>query len=142
MSEPIDLLGLFLHLAQASLRRNRPQVRDRFLVLAAAIAARMELASVAAYCRHLVLDHNPGHMLRRWPTVAAALADSDFLHLLKQLQRRYPQENAEQLLSDLGIEMASERNVYYNDEEYAAALLQTSPAELRAALDAPDDSHQ
>jgi len=123
MSEPIDLLGLFLHLAKAAQRRNQPHACGRLLVLAGVIAARMELDRVAAYCRHLILEHNPAHMLRRWTTLSAALEDSDFLHLLKQLQRRYPQEKAERMLATLGIEMARERDTYYGDEEYAAALL-------------------
>jgi hypothetical protein len=135
MSEPVDLLGLYLHLAQASHKRNRPHVRDRLLVLAGVIAARMQLPLVAAYCRRQVLAHNPGHLVGRWPDLATALADSDFLHLLRQLQRRYPQEKAEQLLAHLGVQRAREREAYFSDEEYAAAILGHSVESLRAALD-------
>jgi hypothetical protein len=130
MSEPIELLGLYLHLALASQRRQRPHVRDRLLVLAGVIAARMQLGSIAAYCRHLILQHNPQHMVRRWPTLDAALDDPDFLHFLKQIQRRYPQEKAERMLSSLGIDMARERQSYYSDTEYAAALLGETPESL------------
>lgn len=123
MDKPIDLLGMYLHLARASERRRRPHVRDKLLIVAAAIAEQIRESRIAAYCRHQVLCNNPGHLIRRWPTVAEALQESDFLHLLKQLQRRYPLEKAEQMLADLNIEMARERAVYFNDEEYAAALL-------------------
>jgi hypothetical protein len=123
MSFPADLLGLYLHLAAASQKRGQPQVRDRFLVIAGTIAARMELAGIDVHCRQIVLAHNPQHLIRRWPTFAAALGDSDFLHFLKQLQRRYPQEKAEQLLAGLGIDMAAERETFASDEEYATALL-------------------
>ncbi len=130
MSEPSHYLGLYLHLARASARRNRPQVNAKLMVLAGVVAARMGLQNVAAYCRHAVLQHNPGHMIRRWPTLADALEDSDFLHLLKQLQRQYPQEKAEELLASLNIEMAGERDTYYTDSEYAAALLGVSEESL------------
>lgn len=130
MSRPIDLLGLYLHLARASEQRLRPLVRDKLLLLAGMIAARMELFHVAALCRQRILEHNPGHMVRRWPTFGAALEDEDFLHLLKQAQRRYPLEKAERMLVTLGIDMAHEREAYYSDNEYAAALLGTTPAEL------------
>ena len=130
MSRPVDLLGLYLHLARASERRNRPHVRDRMLVLAGVIAARMELPAVAAYCQRQVVAHNPGHLVGKYPDLATALEDSDFLHLLRQHQRNYPQEKAEQLLANLGVQQANERDTYFTDEEYAAALLGVSVEEL------------
>ena len=95
MSEPVDLLGLYLHLARASRQRMRPHVADRLLIISGTIAARMKLPDIAAYCRRLVLDHNPNHLLRRWATFDAALRDDDFLPFLRVQQRRYPQERAE-----------------------------------------------
>lgn len=135
MSRPVDLLGMYLHLARASERRGRLHVRDRLLLLAAVIAARMELATVAAYCRQQILRHNPRHMVRRWNVMDDAIDDADFQHLLKQVQRQYPQEKAERMLQLLGIEMAQERDAYYSDEEYAAALLGTTPDALRDMLE-------
>jgi hypothetical protein len=131
MSEPVDLLGLYLHLAQASQRRQRPHVRDRLLVIAGVIATRMDLEPIAAFCRHVILQHNPHHLLKRWPTLADAMQDDGFQHFLKQLQRRYPQERAERMLSSLGIDMARERQSYYSDTEYAAALLGQTPQSLQ-----------
>ena len=130
MSDSAQQLGLYLHLARASERRRRPHVRDRLLVLSGVIAARMDLSRIAAYCRHAVLQHNPGHMLRRWPTIESALDDPDFVHFHKHLTRRYPQEKAERLLSSLGIDMARERDTYYSAGEYAAALLGVTPEAL------------
>lgn len=135
MSKPIDLLGMYLHLARASERRRRPQVRDRLLVIAASIAEKCQLSRIAAYCRHCVLTNNPGHLIRRWPTIGAALGESDFLHFLKQLQRRYPLEKAEQMMLELNIEMAHEREAYFTDEEYAAALLSVTPQALADMFD-------
>ena len=123
MSSPVELLGLYLHLARAATLRKRWLVSDRFLVLAAALAEQIDLTPIAEHCRLQVLAHNPGHMLARWPTLAAALAEPDFLSLLNQLLRRYNREKAEQLLQSLGIERGAERAAYYSDGEYAAGLL-------------------
>jgi hypothetical protein len=130
MSEPIDILGLYLHLAQASEKRRRPHVRDRLLFAAAAIAARMHLFRISGYCRRKILQHNPRHAIGRWENPDEALEDPDFLSILKTIQRRYPQEKAERLLASLGIERGRERDAYFDDEEYAAALLGTTLDEL------------
>ncbi len=130
MTRPVDMLGLYLHLARAAQQRRRPLVRDKLLLLAGVIAARMNLSHIAALCRKRILEHNPAHMVRRWPTFAAALEDDDFLALLRQAQRRYPLEKAERMLANLEIDMAHEREAYYSDNEYAAALLGVTPAEL------------
>ena len=115
MSEPIDILGLYLHLAQASEKRQRPHVRDRLLVAAAAIATRMRLFRISRYCRRKILQHNPRHAIRRWENLDEALEDPDFLSILRSIQRRYPLEKAERLLVALGIERGREREAYYDD---------------------------
>jgi len=134
MSDPVDLLSLFLHLARASQQRRRPLVCDRLLLLAGVIAARMSLPLIADYCRWRILEHNPQHLVRRWENFQEALQDSDFLHLLKQVQRRYPQEKAERMLDSLEIDRAQEREAYYTDEEYAASLLGGTPEQLAEQL--------
>jgi hypothetical protein len=123
MISPVDLLGMYLHLARAAAQRQRPLVRDRLLVLAAALAADLQLPAVAACCRARILEHNRGHLLNRWDTVAEAAESEDFSALRSQLVKRYSPERAEQLLQSLRIEWRSERAAYYSDEEYAAALL-------------------
>ena len=130
MTDRVELLGIYLHLARASELRRRPLVRDRLLILGSAVAASEGLVRVAAYCRHRVLEHNPRHLLQRWPTVGEAMLDSDFACLLGQLQRRYPPEKAEHMLDNLGIDTARERESYFSDEEYAAAILGTSTETL------------
>jgi hypothetical protein len=123
MVPSMELLANYLHLARASGSRRRPDVRTRLLVLAAVTAAYGSLDRIAAYCRQLVLQHNPHHMIGRWATVTAALEEEDFLHFLRHLERRYPCEQAERMLATLGFELTNERNAYYSDEEYAASLL-------------------
>ncbi|MFO7906231.1 MAG: hypothetical protein ACQESR_28360 [Planctomycetota bacterium] len=131
MSTSVHILSVYLHLAAASQRRRRPHARDRLLLIAGSVAARMGLELVAANCRHRVLEHNPNHLIRRWETIGEALRDEEFLCLLKQLQRRYPQEKAERMLQTLNIELANERAAYYTDLEYAAALMGTTPQQLQ-----------
>jgi len=116
-------LAVYLHLARASELRRRPHVRDRLILLSAVIAADNGLKRIAAYCRHRVLEHNPHHLVRRWPTMDEALRDPEFIHFLRHLQRRFPPETAERMLETLGIELGRERQAYYSDEEYAASLL-------------------
>jgi len=130
MVPSMELLANYLHLARASGARQRPDVRVRLLVLAGVAAAYGSLDRVAAYCRQLVLQHNPHHMIGRWETVAEALAEEDFLHFLRHLERRYPFEQVERMLTTLGFELANERDAYYSDEEYAAALLGVTTEQL------------
>jgi hypothetical protein len=100
------------------------------LVLGGCLAAELGLHSLAAYCRDEILRHNPKHLIRRWSTVSIALADEEFLVFLKQMRRRYPTERAERMLDVMGLDMARERETYYTDAEYAAAILGTTPNEL------------
>ena len=132
MPSNIHLLGLYLHLAQASKKRQRPFVRDRLLLLAGVTAVTAGLSTIAACCRDEILQNNPQHMIRRWVSMEDALADLNFRQLVQQNLRRYPLEKAEQMLSSLGIDMSHESESYYSEYEYAAALLGTTPDILDA----------
>jgi hypothetical protein len=90
----------------------------------------MDLFRISGYCRRKILQHNPRHAIGRWENFDEALEDPDFLSILRTIQRRYPQEKAERLLASLGIERGLEREAYFDDEEYAAALLGTTLEEL------------
>ena len=124
MAMPVETLGLYLHLARAAELRRQPLVRDRLLLLAGVIAVQLPgLAPIAGCCRAKILAHNPGHMLARWPTIAAAREEEEFASLVTQLARRYDPEHAEQMIQQLGIERGAERSAYFSDGEFAAALL-------------------
>ena len=123
MTPPIELLGTYLHLARAAELRRQPLVRDRVLLLAAVIAAQIDLGPIAAACREKILAHNPGHMLSRWPTVGAAMEQEDFQSLVNQLSTRYGPEHVETLVTRLGIERGNERAAYSAHGEFAAGLL-------------------
>ncbi len=123
MQYSIDQLSLYLHLARLAGKRRQMSDRNRFLVLAAVQAARGQLTEIAAYCRHLILETNPGHMFRRWDAVSDALDDEDFQHLFKQVSRRFPIEKSESILNQAGIDRSNERATYYSDAEYAASIM-------------------
>jgi hypothetical protein len=62
--------------------------------------------------------------------MTAALADDEFQSYLKQLKRRYSPEKVEHMVHSLGIELGRERDAYFDDFEYAAALLNTRPESI------------
>ncbi len=132
MATACSPLILYLHLARAAELRRRPLARDKLLVLAAVAAVESGLDPLAAFCRAKILEHNAGHLMRRFPDVATALKDERFSALLVRVERSYSRERAEHMLHSLGIELARERNVYEDENEYAAALLGTTPVELDA----------
>lgn len=132
MPNDAALLPTYLHLARAAGLRGRPFVRDKLLLLAGVAAYDGELFPIAEACRAEILRHNPHHMVSHWPTFLAALADDDFFTLLTQVRRQYPAEKAEQMLQTLKLDLARERETYFHDGEYAAALLGSSWEELLA----------
>jgi hypothetical protein len=123
MRQPIDVLADYLYLARAAGLRRQPLVRDRALVLAAVIAAQIDLAPVAGACRDEILGHNRRHIVGRWPTIAAALEEEDFQTLVNQLSRRYGPERVERMVEQLQIGHQIERADFSSDGDFAAALL-------------------
>jgi hypothetical protein len=63
--------------------------------------------------------------VRKWPSISEALSAEPFQSYLKQLKRRYSSEKIEHMVQSLGIVMGQEREAYFSDVEYAAALLDT-----------------
>jgi hypothetical protein len=134
MPAPDRTLGIYLHLSRASHLRQQPMVRDKLLVLAGVQSEEMGLEQISALCRHKILVHNSRHLVGQWPTFASALNDEQFQSYLKQLRRRYSAEKSEHMLDALGIELGRERDAYFSDLEYAAALLDTKPDEIAGIL--------
>ncbi len=134
MAEADRMLGTYLHLARASHVRRQPLVRDKLLILAGVQAAEMGLEPISALCRHKILAHNAHHLLGQWPSFDAALDDAKFQGYLKQLRRRYSREKTEHMLDALEIELGRERDAYFTDLEYAAALLDTRPEAISTIL--------
>ncbi len=134
MPEADRILGMYLHLARASQLRRRPMIGDKLLVLAGVQAEEMGLGPISALCRQRVLAHNAHHLVGQWPTLTDALVDDEFQSYLKQLKRRYSREKIEHMLHSLGIELGRERDAYFTDLEYAAALLDTNPQAIDGLL--------
>lgn len=119
----LNELTLYLRLAQAFKDRLQLPDRDRALVLAGSCASLLKMEPVASFCRALILNNNPGHMVRRWPTFREALQDDDFHVFLKQLGRRFPAEIAESVLRDLGYQCDVRRSDYESEADYIAAIM-------------------
>lgn len=135
MAAALDLLPLYLHVARASELRRQPLVCDKLLVLAGAAATEAGMPAIAALCRQRVLANNPGHLLRHYATFDAALADERFVKFHAQLALAHPREKLEHILAQLGVAWEGERDLYYTDEEYAAALLGRRPEDARVPPD-------
>ncbi|HEY1785906.1 MAG TPA: hypothetical protein VGG30_10170 [Pirellulales bacterium] len=102
MSDSEQTLVTYLDLACASKQRRRFTESDKLVVLAAVAGSQLGWPEVAAACRTRVLAHNPRHLVRRWPTIEAALGTERFGLYLKHVQRQYPPERAEYMLGCLG----------------------------------------
>jgi hypothetical protein len=73
------------------------------LVLGGVVASELGWDEIALACRQQVLRHNPRHLVRRWPTLSAALETERFRIYRDQLRRKYSPEKAEHMLDALGI---------------------------------------
>lgn len=123
MSDPFEELIVYLRVAQAFKNRLRMSDRDRALVLAGICAALLQMNSIADFCRQLILQNNPGHMLRKYPSFAAALEDEDFEVFLKQVRRKLTLEQAESQIVTLNYECDVLPTDYTTKTEYAAAVM-------------------
>lgn len=137
MSELFEEMILFLRLAQAFRNRMQMPDRDRALVMAGAYACLQELSPLAAFCRTVVLQNNPGHMLRKWPTMREAMEDPDFATFLKQVQRRFPIEKAESMLKSFGYQCDVREGDYQDPLAFAAAVMGVDAEWLLEHFDRP-----
>lgn len=128
-----SMMVVCLHLARAAEARRQMAERDRLLVLGGVAASHLGLNLAAAACRRRILAANPGHILGRHASFAAALGDESFQSLLKQIRRSYPPEKLEHMLAALEIDPANERALYADLAEYAAALMGFTPETLEQA---------
>lgn len=103
------------------------------LILAGIQAANMNLYRLSQYCRAEIIEHNPRHLVGRWNSIGEALLDEEFATFAKSVSRRVPLERAEQMLDSLGIDISNERATYFDDLEYAAAILNIEPQKLSDA---------
>src|SRR5262249_9490462 len=79
-------------------RQGQPQMRDRFLGLAADAALAAGRADEAERPRARLLQFNPHHLLKPYNSLAEALKAPDVQSYVADLRRSYPRESAEHLL--------------------------------------------
>lgn len=123
MDPVFDEMAAYLKLAQAYRSRSLLPDRDRALLLAAVNASLLQMHPLAELCRKMILQNNPGHMLRKFESVAEATKDSDFHAFAKQIRRKIPYEKAGLIMADLDYQINIRKSDYTTESEYAAALL-------------------
>lgn len=120
-------LLVYAQLAAVSQSRGQLAPRDRFLVQAGLAALQAGLPSLAERCRELILQHNPHHLLHRFPSFQAAAATADFQAFVRPLERNHPFERAEHLLRGLGRDpLPTDLSPGESPGDYAARLLGSS----------------
>ena len=88
-------------LAEWEHQNGTPQARDRFLILAADAALTAGLGDEAERFRSRLLEYNPHHLLRPYPTLKDAMKSSDVYSYIADLRGNYPLAESEQLLASL-----------------------------------------
>ena len=112
METRTDLRQLYLDLADGYERREQPQFRDRFLVLAADAALAAGATQEAERVRQRLLGVNPHHMLKPYPSFGKAMEIDDVQHYVRDLRKNYPPDIARGLLRSMHqIDEAHERHI-------------------------------
>jgi len=97
--------------------------RDRALVIAGTCAALMQMKSIEAFCRAMILQNNRGHMIGKWPSFSEAIEDGDYQTLLRQVRKKMSEERAHEMLEEMEYECQVRKEQCRTNEEFAAAVL-------------------
>lgn len=96
-----DLARVYEELADLEDQRGAAQNRDRFLILAADAARADGAAARAEELRARLLQYNPHHLLKPYPSLADALRSPDVQSYVADLRHTYPPKEAERLLESM-----------------------------------------
>lgn len=88
-------------LAFLYVQQGQPQMRDRFLVLAADAMQSAGRAGEAEKLRQRLLQVNPHHLFKPFRSMEEAMKSADVKSYVEGLRRTYPPEKAAQLLESL-----------------------------------------
>ncbi len=99
-----NLLRVYRELADWYDRQRQPQMRDRFLMLAADAALTAGRPDEAERLRLRLLKVNPHHMIKPYASFAEAIKAPDVLTYVKDLRVNYPADVSEDLLRTLHSE--------------------------------------
>ena len=94
---------LYQQIAEGYQVQGKYQERDRFLVLALDAAHTAGQNSLAERLRTRLLELNPNHLIKPYPSVAAALQAQNFVTYLSQLRKNFPVSKAQSLLQELAV---------------------------------------
>src|SRR5947209_17928379 len=92
---------VYRELAEGYDRQGQPQLRDRFLALAADAALADGQADEAERLRQRLLEHSPHHLLKPFSSFAEARRSPDVQGYLKELRQDYPVDKARGMLDSL-----------------------------------------
>jgi hypothetical protein len=94
-------MEIYREIADLEERRGSAQTRDRFLILAADAALQAGYEDEADALRERLLESNPHHLLRPYPSFAGAMHSADVASYVADLRGCYPPEEAARLLDSL-----------------------------------------
>jgi hypothetical protein len=100
--------AIYAELAKFCHDSGRFQERDRFLILAADSAWSAGAIDQAEQLRSRILEYNPNHLLKPYPSFDEALKSPDIQAYVQQLRRGYPQERAVAMLKEFVGDRRSE----------------------------------
>jgi len=119
MADSADAAQVYQRLADAYEDQGQGQLRDRYLVLAAAAVYARGQASEAEQLRLQLLRYNPHHLLKPYASLAEALSVVDVQAYVAALQRSHPLEQARQMLSTFDpatrSKVADQREVFAHE---------------------------
>jgi hypothetical protein len=97
----MDIVAVYNELAEFEEQRGESQPRDRFLILAADAALAQGDNDRAEELRRRLLEFNPHHLLKPYPTFADSLKAPDVFGYVADLRHSYPPEEAQRLLASM-----------------------------------------
>ncbi len=101
MTKQEEVLQVYRALAEWYENHGQPQMRDRFLVLAADAALTANQAPLAERLRKRLLQRSAQHFLRPYNSMAEAVQTQDVQSYLRSLKQNYPLDAALDLLRTL-----------------------------------------
>lgn len=96
-----QVLKVYQELADWHEQHGPPQVRDRFLILAADAALSAGREDEADRLRRRLLQLNPHHLLRPFASLAEALRSPDVRNYINDLRQNYPFEVAQEMRREI-----------------------------------------
>jgi hypothetical protein len=92
---------IYEDLAEWEHEHGSPQARDRFLILAADAALAAGSNEEAERFRARLLEYNPHHLLKPYPSLTEALKSSEVHGYIADLRSTYPVDEAQRTLSSV-----------------------------------------